>query len=153
MTIRKPLVMNGGQIEQIQSGDSLAEVDLWQPIAAAALTAGMVVYVSTNDTVNKAKADSGSTAKPVGLCAADIASSAVGPVQDSGVLSLTTTQWDAVAGTTGGLTAGTLYYLSAATAGSITSTAPSTVGQYVIQIGLALSTTELKIDIKQSVLL
>ncbi len=153
MAIRKPLVIVNGQIEQIQNGDSLAEVDLWQATAAAALTAGQAVYPSTNDTVNKAKADSGSTAKVVGLCTADISNAAVGPVQDSGILTLTTTQWDAIAGTTGGLAAGTYYYLSAATAGSITATAPSTVGQYVVQIGLAISTTELKIDIQQSILL
>lgn len=50
---------------------------------------------------------------------------------------LTTLQWDAVAGTTGGLTAGTVYYLSGATAGAITSVEP-TISQLAL---VALNTT------------
>ena len=38
----------------------------------------------------------------------------------------TTAQWDAVAGTTGGLAFGANYFLSAGTAGLLTATAPTT---------------------------
>ena len=52
-----------------------------------------------------------------------------------------------------GLTAGATYYLSAATAGAMTVTPPSTVGQYVVRLGKALSTTEFEIRIERPVLL
>jgi hypothetical protein len=48
---------------------------------------------------------------------------------------------------------GTTYYLSAGTAGLLTATAPSTVGQYVVEIGVALSTTELLIRPRPPILL
>jgi hypothetical protein len=68
-------------------------------------------------------------------------------VQTDGILSATTGQWDAVAGTTGGLTKDVIYYLSAATAGLLTSTAPSSAGQFVKKIGVGISTTEMLIQI------
>lgn len=55
----------------------------------------------------------------------------------SGPIVLSTAQWDAVAGTTGGLAAGTKYYLSSSVAGTITATAPAN-SQVVAQ---AVSTT------------
>ncbi len=153
MAIRKPLVIVGGQIEQLQSGDTLQEVEQLQLTADAALIAAQVVYASAADHVNKAKADSATTAKPIGLTTGAISNGAVGGVQSDGVLTLTTAEWDAAFGTTGGLTFNTPYFLSAGTAGLGTATAPSTVGQYVVQLGIALSTTELKIAIQQSILL
>lgn len=153
MALRKPLVINGGQIEQLQSGDTLAEVEQMQLVADAAITAGNVVYPSANDHINKAKADSATTMPPIGMATADISNGATGGVQSDGVVTLTTTQWDAIAGTTGGLTFKTIYYLSASTAGAITATAPSTVGQYVQQVGIALSTTEMELRFTQSILL
>jgi hypothetical protein len=50
----------------------------------------------------------------------------------SGPIVLSTAQWDAVAGTTGGLTAGTKYYLSSSSAGTLTNVAPSNA-QVVVQ--------------------
>jgi hypothetical protein len=56
----------------------------------------------------------------------------------SGKMTLTTGQWDAITGDSGGLTAGEYYWLSS-TAGGITKTAPTTgIKQY---IGQAVSTT------------
>lgn len=153
MAIRKPLVIANGQIQQLQSGDTLQEVEQIQLTADAALIAGQIVYPSSASHINKAKADSATTAKPIGLATAAISNGAVGGVQTDGVLTLTTTEWDALMGTTGGLTANTIYYLSAATAGLGTATAPTTVGHYVVQIGEAISTTELKIAIQQTILL
>lgn len=115
---------------------------------------GAPVYCSTAGHFLKARANSSSTKNVIGLVAdASIAASAAGKVQAAGVLTATTGQWDAVAGTTGGLTAGTKYYLSAATAGLLTATAPSTRGQYIKEIGEALSTTQLLITLEEDVLL
>lgn len=115
---------------------------------------GTPVYCESNDKVDLAKADAVATAQTVGLVKdVSIAASAVGNIQTDGILEATTSQWDAVAGTTGGLAAGTTYFLSAATAGKLTATAPTTVGQFVVKIGIALSTTKLEITLSQPILL
>jgi hypothetical protein len=111
------------------------------------------VYASAAATVDKARANATGTSNVIGLATTGITSSATGVIQVNGVLTLTTTEWDAVAGTTGGLTYNTTYFLSAGTAGLLTSTAPSTVGQTVVEIGTALSTTDLAVSIKSYVLL
>lgn len=154
MALKKPLVLNGGQVEQLQSADYISSVDLPQLINgnAGSIVIGAPVYSSANDTVDKAKADAVGTANVIGLVAdTSIAAAGTGGIQMDGVLAATTGQWDAVAGTTGGLTKDVIYYLSAATAGILTSTAPSVAGQYVLQVGIAISTTEMKIDIKQRI--
>lgn len=152
MAIKKPLVLTNGQIEQLQSTDSLATAEALQLTNnnAGSIVIGTPVYVAGNDAVDKARANATGTKDVFGLVAdATIATTATGGIQTDGVLTATTTQWDAVAGTTGGLTANTRYYLSQTTAGQITSTAPST--GWVVEVGIALSTTELKIDIKMPI--
>lgn len=145
MALLKPLVIKNGQIEQIQSGDTVVVPDYINMVADSTLIPGNVVYASAAGHVDKAKADASGTVKTIGLAVAAISSAGSGPIQNDGVLTLTTGQWDAAAGTTGGLTFNTEYYLSAGTAGLLTSTAPTTVGQYVAPIGIALSTTDLLI--------
>lgn len=148
---KKPLVLTNGQIEQLQSSDYVASVSLPQLTNgnAGSLVICTPVYASANDTVDKAKADAVGTVNVIGLVAdVSIATSALGSVQTDDILTATTAQWDAVAGTTGGLTKDVIYYLSAATSGLLTSTAPSTVGQFAKEIGIAISTTEMKINIR-----
>jgi hypothetical protein len=145
---RKALVLVGGEIQQLQSGDSLqgpvTEIEQvqWTNGDAGNHVIGDVVYISAADTARKAKADAAGTKDAIAFATATISNGAVGGYQTSGVL----------AGLTG-LTAGAIYYLSAATAGAMTTTAPSTVGQYVVRLGIAISTTEFEIDIERSILL
>ena len=159
MALRKPLVLNGGQIQQLQAADTLdapqggGDQVVLTNNNAGTLVPGTPVYTIANDAVDKAKADASATKNVLGLLAASIAAAAVGPITIGGILTLTTGQWDAAFSTTGGLTKDVRYYLSAAAAGLGTSTAPSTVGQYVVELGIAISTTELKVDIKQAILL
>ena len=159
MAVRKPLVIVAGQIEQMQSGDTLsgpfAEIEnLGQTSGeAGGIVAGMAVYSSAIDTVKKGKANALSTSEIIGLVQATIVTTGAGTIQTSGVMSLTTALWDAMAGTTGGLSYGVVYYLDPATSGNITSTAPTTVGQTAVRIGRAISTTELVISISQPILL
>jgi hypothetical protein len=158
MASRKPLVLSAsGRLEQLQSGDSLnatvSEVDAISLVADATLIAGQVVYPTTSGHIGKAKADAAGTAKVLGLTTAAVTSGASGSVQTNGVVVLTTGEWDAAFGTTGGLTVGTYYYLSAGTAGLGTATAPSTVSQLIVQLGLAISTTELYLDPQPEILL
>jgi hypothetical protein len=78
----------------------------------------------------------------------NIANGANGSIMIGGIFIATTAQWDAVTGDIGGLVTGSRYYLSAATAGLLTATPPSTIGQYIEPIGYALNTTHLKISIE-----
>ena len=158
MASRKPLVINNGQIQQIQSGDVLdavvSEVDLVSLTNnnAGAIVIGMPVFSDDADDVDKAQADAVATVEVIGLVQdTSIAAAASGFIQTDGVLTATTGEWDAVAGTTGGLTAGAIYFLSAATAGNLTETAPTTAGQFVLRVGKALSTTEMEISISQPI--
>ena len=150
MALRKPLVIVAGQIEQLQSGDTLtgpfAEIESVSVTngEASPITIGQVVYISAADTVKKARADATATQKAFALVQdASIAAAAIGQVQTSGVL-----------GGMSGLVAGSEYFLDPTTAGAITTVAPTTVGQYVMKLGRALSTTEFDINISiHSVLL
>ena len=161
MSLRKPLVIVSGQIQQLQSTDTLdvtavggGDVVSVTNDEVAPIVIGTPVYSDAADGVKKAKGDAGSTKDVIGLVQqASITNATAGMVQVNGILTASTAQWDAVFGTTGGLTFKTRYYLSAATAGLATATAPSSVGQYVVELGIALSTTELVIDIKSPILL
>ncbi|SRR6266487_1927135 len=159
MASRKPVVINAGQFQQLQAGDTLAaplagaqEVSLTNDDVGSHIP-GQVVYLDTNDGVKKAKADASGTAYAFALATTTISNGVAGVYATDGILSLTTGQWDTAFGTAGGLTANTIYYLSATTAGLGTATAPSTVGQYVVRLGIAVSTTELDIGIRDPILL
>ena len=149
MATKKPLVLgNDGRIEQLQSGDNLANVGgdniatLTNGNAGAAIICEVVYATNTADTFDKAQANASGTVEAIGLVAdTAIASSAVGSVQTGGTFTATTAQWDAVTGESGGLTPGTKYFLSEATAGQLSTAAPST--GFIKQIGTALSATDL----------
>lgn len=116
----------------------------------SSIAVGRAVYVSASGTVKLANANSGSTKNVIGLVYdATINSAASGAVSTSGSVTATTTRWDTVTGQSGGLTAGSKYYLSNSTAGSLTTTAPTS--GYVCPIGIALSTTVMIVNIGPSV--
>lgn len=152
MAVQKPLVIISGQIQQIPAGDTLSaaasEVGVFSKNSATqTLVIGCPVYAASATTVEKAAANAAGTSKVVGLMQSVSTGIGVsGFIQQDGVLTATTGQWDAVAGTTGGLTFNVIYYLSA-TAGLLTATAPAASGNYVKPVGIALSTTELQIQI------
>lgn len=149
MALRKPLVLSAsGQIQQLQSGDTLdatiseIEGQVLTNGDAGNHVLGEAVYLSAADTARKAQANAAGTARTVAFATATIVNATTGVYQTSGAL-----------GGFAGLTAGAVYYLSAATPGAITVTAPSTLGQYVQEVGVALSTTELLINIRTPILL
>jgi hypothetical protein len=151
MASRVPIVLVAGQLQQLQAADSLnipsitgGNVLQQTNDEAGAIVICTIVYNDVNDGVKKAKSDASGTKDVIGLVRdASVTNGVAGSIQTDGTLAATTAQWDAVFGTTGGLTKGTRYYLSAATAGNGTATAPSSVGNYVVEIGLAISTTEM----------
>ena len=111
------------------------------------ITIGTPVYAG----FRRAKADSSTTNKVIGLAFEDTASSDPGRIQVTGVIIATTAEWDVVTGDSGGLTPNTLYYLSEAVAGKLKTSAPTT--GYVSPVGIAVSTTQMKIEILNTVLL
>jgi hypothetical protein len=160
MATRKPLVLVSGQIQQLQSGDTLDascnEVDVVEATNgnAGSITIGQPVYPDGDNSVDLAQANASGTVEVLGLVKdTSLASAASGSIQTDGILAATTGQWDTVTGGSGGLTAGTVYFLDPDTAGMLTSTAPTTVADYVVRIGKAISTTEMEISITQPILL
>lgn len=161
MALRKPLVLGDDGLPQVlQSGDTVSV-----PVNAPSLRSvingesvgipfGTPVYAFSGTQVKRGQANAKATAKVVGLVYdASVASGASGSVAQGGILTGTTAQWDAVAGTTGGLVFGTYYFLDPATPGKITATPPTTAGQVNVCIGSALSATELEVDIELPILL
>ena len=160
MAERKPLVIVDGQIQQLQSGDvlpvdAITEQEAIEMTATSNLVIGNAVFVDGNDSVDLAQADAIGTSEVMGLCVdTTVDSAANGVIATAGaILTANTTQWDAVAGTTGGLTAGAAYFLSKDSAGELTETAPSAVGEVVILVGRGLSTLKMKVDPQHSILL
>lgn len=160
MALKKPLVLYAGRPAQIQAGDTLdatvggaGGVSLMNN-AVGAIVIGQAVYASGNDSVDLARANAAGTVDVLGLVSnATVASGAQATIVSAGVLVATTAQWDAQTGDSGGLIANQKYWLSGGTAGHLTKTAPTTVGQYVAPIGLGVSTTELLIDIREPIAL
>jgi hypothetical protein len=112
------------------------------------------VYSNGNGTFSLAQANAVGTSKVLGLVYdTSILNTAAGLILVDGVMTATTGQWDVVTGGAGGLTAGSEYFLSPTTAGAITTTAPTADGQVVAPIGIAISTTKLRLGIKVTVLL
>jgi hypothetical protein len=160
MALRKPLVLVSGVKQQLQAGDTLdapqsgGDVIVQTNDEATPIVIGTPVYNDAADGVKKAKADASGTSNVIGLLRdVSITNGVAGSIQTSGTLTATTAQWDAVFGTTGGLTFGTRYFLSAATSGQGTATAPSTVGQNVVLLGIANSSTELQLSNFEPILL
>lgn len=163
MTARLPLVIGAdGLIQQLQPGDSVNVTVTPQTVrpvtnaeSSAAIVIGAPVYASAaGDNVKRGQANAKSTSQLVGLgYDTTIAAAAIGNIISAGILIATTAQWDAVAGTTGGLVFATPYFLDAATPGKITATAPTTIGQTNTRVGIALSATELEVIIVAPILL
>lgn len=158
MAQRSLLAWITNRFAQIPSTDTVlgygANMQKLTNVNAGAIVIGAPVYSPSAGNFDKARANAIGTADVVGL-GADVstAASASGNVQTSGAVTATTGQWDAVTGGSGGLTAGSVYYLDPTTAGKLTTTAPTTVTQLVVRIGVALSTTQLELCIDQPILL
>lgn len=88
---------------------------------------------------------------PIGLIfEEEILQGMSGRVQTDTNLTTTTSAWDLATGMVGGLSPGQTYFISAA--GCITPFAPAEAGEYVTPIGLALSSTTLRISFNFSTL-
>ena len=104
--------------------------------AGEALSDRDFVYVSANNTVSKAIATTVNCLKTIGCADEAIAISQEGDIRFANKKTGFT-----------GLTAGTVYYLSTSTAGSYQGTVPTGNGNFIIRVGIALSTTDMLIGI------
>lgn len=115
-----------------------------------AVLAGQVLYMQANSKVKLAKADSTAHTNVCGLA---IANALIGGsctfIQDG---KLTMADWTNVVGAAT-LSVGATYYLDPTNFGKLTTVAPTTVGQYVMSIGLAVASDTLELDIEQGILL
>jgi hypothetical protein len=109
--------------------------------SALSMTAGTggiaqydAVKISGNDTVLKAQADALANAAVIGFSEAAIAESSAGNISLNGAV---------IEGVLSGATAGAKYYLSAATAGAISTTVPTGSGEVILQVGYAKNATDL----------
>jgi hypothetical protein len=120
---------------------------------AGSLVIGNVVYSSTLNNVDKAKADSPTTSKVLGMVTnATVASGASASIQTKDIFTFdNTTQVDAIANTTGGFTFNEIYYLDTATAGKITNIFPTEYPNSLVKIGQALSNTSILLDIQEPI--
>jgi hypothetical protein len=158
MAVRIPLVIVNGVIQQLPSGDTVSglgadAITLTNNNAGSAVI-GMPVYSDSADGFDLALADAAATYLVIGLVQdTSISAAAAGEVQVNGILTATTGQWDAVTGDSGGLTAGSRYFLDPTTVGNLTTTPTTTTTEYVTPVGRALSTTKMELLIETSVLL
>lgn len=97
------------------------------------------VYVDGSGDVVAAQADALATSEVSGLASEELIDTETADILAMGVVSFVTTDWDAVTGGSGGLTPGSVYYLSPATAGHLTLTAPTTATQTVVPVLFALT--------------
>lgn len=118
------------------------------------VAAGGPVYVAGSGTFARAEANALATTRCFGLAASALANGQIGLIATAGPLTLLTNQWDAiVTGESGGLTPGATYYLSDATPGFLTTTAPSTPGHYSVEVGQALTSVTMLVSPKTPIFL
>lgn len=120
----------------------------YNPIAGDTFPPGTPVCQSqdADGTVLPADASDAETANVVGIATGAGVEDGPVHVQSLGPLTLTTAEWDAITGGSGGLTRGAPYFLSTTT-GRITATAPSGSGQFVTPLGVASSATDLIVQV------
>lgn len=105
--------------------------------AEVSVAARDVVFISSADNVSPADASSPADSYAIGLAVSAASAAAPVSVQSEGIMSGFS-----------GLTAGSRYFLSAATAGAITPTIPTGTGNTIIQVGYARSASALHIQLQ-----
>lgn len=136
-TNNKLFIWNGSAWDDQSTVTSAENIDNVYT-AEVGITARDFVYVSSADNVSPAISTSATQAQAgIGFATAAAIAAASVTVRSEGIL-------------TGfsGLTAGSTYYLSAATAGLITATVPTGTGNVVLKTGIAKSATALHIQIQ-----
>lgn len=163
MTVRRPLVIGEGAYgdgvpQKLQPGEFISGAQSDIDFSAVnstmgPITVGRPVYVKADGTVGLARANNQALMRVAGLVgASSIAVGEAGLIRFIGPV--TSSDWSSVLeDATVTLVPGTAYYLSDATVGKLTSTAPTTAGNAVCYVGLAISTTKLQVSVAPPILL
>ena len=110
-------------------------VFLTDVVATATLAVWDVVYADSATNVTKAIATGLPTSRVVGISTSIVAAGSLARIQTEGIITIPGASF----------TFNSVYYLSQSTAGLLTLTAPTTVGQTVVPVGIAVSATQLKL--------
>jgi len=114
------------------------------------IKAGQTLYLKNNGHVALAKADNIATADVIGIALDNVqATFACRFIDDA---KITVSDWTNIIGASN-LTIGSVYYLDPDNYGRLTKVAPNTVGDYVVKVGIALTTNTLQIEIERPILL
>lgn len=149
MAIKRPIADYDGTKEELRTGDTVYGATA-QAMATAAnanassITKGQPVYMTSDGEVDLCQANASGTTVLFGVVAdTSVATTANANIQLDGVLDATTAEWDAIAGTTGGLVPGTQYIVSPTVAGNLVANNTAlTAGQWHVPVLLAKSATE-----------
>ena len=142
-------VTTGEDPGHTHTGASLSDIDIAEAEATENIAAGLPVYgVAGSATAGLARADTTAKSRVVGLAIAAAASGHTVTYAFGGMLELA--DWTAVGGSAA-LTVNSIYYL--AETGGITKTPISTTGQYLVELGIAVETTVLLLNIKRPIYL
>jgi hypothetical protein len=118
--------------------------------AGSTIKVGNPLYIAGDGRVYLAQANTAGQSQAVCLSLSDVVPGQACTYITEGYVERL--DWTEIAGTVN-LTMGATYFLNPSLAGRITSTAPSTVGQYVVRIGRAINATTLDIEIELPILL
>jgi hypothetical protein len=130
-TDKKLFIWNGTAWDDQSSVSSAESIDN-AFIADGAIAIRDIVYISAADKVKKAKGDAVATSEAIGFATNAAADLGAVSVRNQGVVTGFSS-----------LTPGAKYYVSAATAGLITSTIPNGAGHIIMQVGYAKNTTDI----------
>jgi hypothetical protein len=111
---------------------------------------GQPLYIKPSQHLDLAVASSLSTSGVIGLAVMDANTATSVDYISSGLLERQ--DWTAIVGSTN-LSAGAIYYLSPNNAGHLTTTAPTSIGQVVAEVGRAMSNQVLNVEIQPSIVL
>jgi hypothetical protein len=120
--------------------------DAFNAEADSTMLAGTPVYVKSNGHIDAAKADVLPASGAIGLLYADVSAGHTGYYLTEG--RVTRTNWTLITGTDL-LTPGEMYFISAATAGRLVTTAPTS--GYVVRAARATSTQTLDIEVEEPI--
>lgn len=104
-------------------------------IADSTLVVGDVVYASSAGNVDKAIAAALSTSRVIGIAVVAVTTPGLARIQVAGIVDIPGASF----------TTDSVYYLSESAAGTLTLTAPSTPGETVVAVAIAVSATQLKL--------
>lgn len=125
-------------------------IDYHTAEAGATIKIGNPLYLTGGGIANPAQANSAGPTQVVGVATGDATTgNSVVYITEGRV---ERTDWTEIIGTSY-LSTGITYFLDADAAGKLTSTAPTTGGQYVVRIGRAVNPTTLDIEIELPILL